>query len=280
MRCSFVCLALVLSSSLVHHALAAGPFADAVVSYVPGANAASGYTTPDVVLGSPERFTGEGAFPAAVTPFNGPWGSDEIVSIGRGGSLTVRFDEPVANDANNPFGIDLLIFSNAFFFDPDTFEPIATAVDADGGIVEVSADGVNWSLISGAMADGPFPSLGYSDLTDPYATAPGAVPTDFTKPVNPALDWSGMNMAQLVAAYDGSGGGIGIDIGATGLSQISFVRVSLAANAPGNLEIDAFSDVAAIPSPGAASMLILCTLLSRRKSRFETFPTVRATHRR
>ncbi len=245
----------------------ASPFADEVISYVPGVGAAAGYDNPNVALGAPERFTGEGAFPAAVTPFNGPWGADEIVSIGRGGSLTVRFDEPVVDDPSNPFGVDLLIFSNAFFFDPDSFAPIANVVDSDGGTVEVSADGVIWHTIQNAVADGAFPTLGYCDLTDPYATSPGAIPSDFTKPVNPALNWLGMDMAQLVAAYDGSGGGVGIDFAGTGLSQVSFVRVSLAANAPGNIEIDAFSDVAAIPAPGGMIVVGAGILMNGRRRR-------------
>lgn len=260
-RCFFVVL---LGSVLATHATAS-PFASEVVSYVQGAGAATGYTNPDVSLGSPERFTGEGQFPGAVTPFNAPWGTDEIVSIGRGGSLTVRFNEPVVNDPNNPFGIDLLIFSNTFFFDPDTFDPIAVAVFGQGGIVEVSMDGIDWRTVSGAVAAGAFPTLGYSDLTDPYATGQGSVPTDFTLPVNPALNWSGMNMAQLAAAYNGSGGGVGIDIGLTGLHQISFVRVSVPTNAPGAIAIDAFSDVAAIPNPG--TLAVVCAAIAMRSGR-------------
>lgn len=266
MRC-FVGLASVLVASALSQFAAANPYADEVISYVPGVGAAVGYGNASVALGSPERFTGEGAFPAAVTPFNGPWGADEIVTIGRGGSLTVRFDEPVVDDPSNPFGVDLLIFSNAFFFDPDSFAPIANVVDSDGGTVEVSADGVIWHTIQNAVADGAFPTLGYSDLTDPYAGAPGAVLSDFTKPVNPALNWLGMDMAQLVAAYDGSGGGIGIDFASTGLSQISFVRVSLAADAPGNIEIDAFSDVSAIPAPGGMIVVGAGILMNSRRRR-------------
>lgn len=245
-----LCLGSACTILLSSSPLAASPFADQVVSYTPGTGAASGYSDANVALGSPERFTGEGQFPAAVTPFNGPWAADEIVAIGRGGSLTVRFAQPVANDPANPYGIDLLIFTNAFFFDPDTFEPIAMTTFGQGGTVEVSADGIAWQPVVGAAAAGVFPSLGYSDLTDPYATSPGSILSDFTKPVNPALDWHGMNMAQLVAGYNGSGGGTGIDIASTGLNAISYVRVSVAANAQGTIAIDAFSDVAAIPSPG------------------------------
>ncbi len=266
-RCLYVACVLVTAAPCV----VASPFANELVSYAPGVGAASGYSNATVALGSPERFTGEGQFPGAVTPFNAPWGADEVVSIGRGGSLTVRFAQPVVNDASNPFGVDLLIFSNAFFFDPDTFEPTALAIFGQGGIVEVSQDGSDWRAISGAHGAGAFPTLGYSDLTDPFATAPGMVQSDFTKPVNPALNWLGMDMAQLVAAYDGSGGGVPIDIAATGLSQISYVRVSVAANAPGPISIDAFSDVAAIPSPGGLFVVSAgISFFARRRRKLET----------
>ena len=119
------------------------PFADEWVSYDQGANASAGYTDPATTLGSPERFTGEGVFPSVVSAFNPPFGTDELVSIGAGGHLVVRFDTPVTDDPANPFGIDLLIFGNAGFLDaggvagPGLF-------GADGGLIEVSADGVVW----------------------------------------------------------------------------------------------------------------------------------------
>lgn len=260
------CVSILFASAIAPIA-SANPFASEVISYTPGTGAATGYIDPSVALGSPERFTGEGQFPGAVTPFNAPWLPDEIVSIGRGGSLTVRFDQPIVNDPNNPFGIDLLVFSNTFFFDPDTFEPIAIAIFGQGGLIEVSADGSDWRTISGASAAGAFPSLGFSDLTDPYATSPGATLSDFTKPVDPALNWVGMNMAQLAAAYNGSGGGVGIDIGPTGLGEISFVRVSVSATAPGPIAIDAFSDVAAVPTPGSVVVVSAGVLLASRRRR-------------
>ena len=60
------------------------PYADEWIAYDPGENAAKGYTNPDVVRGSPERFTGEGIFPGVVSAFNPAFGTDEILSIGRG----------------------------------------------------------------------------------------------------------------------------------------------------------------------------------------------------
>ncbi|MCH8271076.1 MAG: hypothetical protein IH985_07695, partial [Planctomycetes bacterium] len=93
------------------------PWANTIVSYVPGSNATPGYTTAAVALGEPTRFTGvSGGFPGAVTPFNAAWEPDEIVSIGEGGELIVRFDQPVRDDPLNPFGIDLLVFGKAAAF--------------------------------------------------------------------------------------------------------------------------------------------------------------------
>src|SRR5207237_8434220 len=98
-------------------ALASGPWADQVISYTQGSGVAAGYNQPGSALGQPTRFTGIGSFPGAVTPFNPAFLGTELVSIGAGGSLTVHFDEPVANDPANPFGVDPLIFGNAGYID-------------------------------------------------------------------------------------------------------------------------------------------------------------------
>jgi hypothetical protein len=129
---------------------AADPWADAVVSYVQGDGVGNDFVTgnpfndPLVTLGEPTRITSPDSFPGAVTLVNSPFRSTEIVSIGRGGSLVVRFDEPVLDHPANPFGIDLLVFGNAFFLGNFFADPNATAtgVGSEGGVVEVSADGV------------------------------------------------------------------------------------------------------------------------------------------
>jgi len=241
-------------------AIGADPWADRVIHFHPGIGADPAYADPSTTLGSPERFTGEvtpfGSFPSTVTPFAGAFGSDEIVSIGRGGSLIVAFDEPVRNHPDNPFGIDLLIFGNSFFTNPQ-FEPIATGIAADGGLIDVSPDGQTWFRVLGAVADGLFPTLGFLDEVNAFGSSvPGSRPTDFTKPVNPSFNWVGQDLAGLIAGYDGSGGGAGIDIGALGLSEISFVRISVSETASGNVEIDAFSTVTPIPAPAGVALLV------------------------
>jgi hypothetical protein len=241
------------------------PWANTVVAYTPGSNATPNYTDPNVALGQPTRFTGEsGGFPGAVTPFNAPWENDEIVSIGEGGHLTVRFDQPVANDPNNPFGIDLLVFGNAWYIDTSWPNGVAGAIAAEGGQISVSADGQAWFDVVGVQADGAFPTLGYNDLTDPYATTRGNVLSGFTTPVDPRFDATGKSFAQITAAYNGSGGGTGIDIGLLGLSEISFVRITNPLGSGLTPEIDAFADVAPVPAPGVLALVASAALFSTR----------------
>lgn len=242
-------------------ALAADPWASAVVAYVPGTGVNPQYTDPAAALGPPTRFTGGTLFPAAVTPFNPPWMPYEIVSIGAGGSLTLRFDTPITNDPAHPFGIDLIVFGNAGFIDTGFPAGIAGPLFGAGrGRIEVSGDGVNWFTIPGVEADALYPTLGYADLSDPYATTPGQVLTDFTRPVNPALDPTGLTFAQLVAAYDGSGGGAGVDLATVGLTAAPFVRITNP-HATGTVEIDA---LARVPTPGTL-LLIFSALAPRRR---------------
>lgn len=195
-----------------------------------------------------------------MTPFASAYEADEIVAIGRGGSLVLQFDHPVTNDPNNPFGIDLLIFGNTFFY-ADDFSPIAQNLWQPAGLIEVSADGIGWTPIQNVNADGLFPTLAYSDETNPFGGPAGQVLTDFTKPVDPNFAWQGLGLTDIIAGYNGSGGGAGVDLSTVNLSSISFVRVSLATDAAiSKIEIDAISDVAAVPSPGAVSVLALAAL--------------------
>lgn len=260
-----LCVVLVLAAA--SGACASNPFATSVVSYVPGSNPVTGFTNPSSALGEPTRYTGVGVFPSAVTPFNPPFLGSEVVSLGVGGSLTLRFDQPVTNDPQNPFGVDLLVFGNAFYNDSTYPLGIASGVISGGhGQVDVSVDGTNWFTVPGLPADAEFPTLGYSDLTDPYAVNPGSVLSDFTRPVDPSFNAMGKNFAQLVAAYNGSGGGSGIDFAITGLSSIQFVRITNPLTSSVTVEVDAVSDVSSVPTPGACVVLgAAAVLVSRRR---------------
>jgi hypothetical protein len=226
------------------------PFADAWIAYDPGANPAAGYTDPSTALCAPQRFTGEGVFPGVVSPFNPAFGLDEIVSIGAGGYLVVRFDTPVTDDPANPFGIDLIVFGNTGFIDADGV--VGGVFGDDGGVVEVSADGTAWTVVADS-ADGLLPTAGYLDA-GPYDADPGAVPSAFTTPADPGLtlgDLTGLTCAEVLELYGGAGGGTGIDLAASGLGAISYVRITN----PGDpavtpaVEIDALADVRPAGSP-------------------------------
>ncbi|MCA9243097.1 MAG: hypothetical protein KDA32_04015 [Phycisphaerales bacterium] len=249
----------------------ADPWADRVTRYDPGSNAQFGYDNPLVAIGQPERSTfettGGGAFTSVVSPFNPAFETNEIVSIGEGGSLTVEFDEPITDSPAHPFGVDLIIFGNGGFIDDDfphgrASAPIGT-FGMDAMRVLVSDDGTNFVDL-GLHTEGLFPAMGYLD-GGAYDAVPGQVPTDFTRPVDPALtlnDFKGLSLAQIRALYDGSGGGTGIDIAGSGLSAVTHVRIEAPDDGdPGktsNVEIDAF---AAVPEPGAAAMWLALTYL-------------------
>ena len=257
--------AIVLSASQV---LAADPWADRVVSYTPGSGIGADFVTgdlyddPSVSLGEPTRFTSDMAnFGGAVTPFNSPFRANEIVTVGGGGSLTVAFDEPVVDDPLNPFGIDLLIFGNAFLFDADFPNGIAGALASEGGIIEVSENGVDFFAVPGVEADGAFPTLGYTD-TGAFSDTAGSSLTDFTLPVDPSFDLNGLDFSQIVTGYNGSGGGAGVDLATVGLSQISYVRISTAAGAQFFPKIDALADVRAVPEPISLVMAGFCLAVS------------------
>src|ERR1051325_8520284 len=90
-------------------------FATSVISYNAGTGGASGFNQPTTALGAPSTFTNDPSFPGPVDPYDPPYLTSQIVSIGAGGSLTVQFDTPIRNDAANPFGVDFIVYGNAGF---------------------------------------------------------------------------------------------------------------------------------------------------------------------
>ena len=252
-----IALTAVVLSCLAGRAFASS-FATEVVSYTAGSNVSAGYTDPSVALGSPGRATGSGPFDGSLTPFNAPYQASDVVSIGAGGELTVRFDHPVADDAANPYGIDLLVFGNAFLGIDFNSGLADGTVFAEPAHIAVSQDGVHW-FDAPVTADGMFPTLAYQDVTDPFGSD-GSVPTSYTRPVNPALglgDFAGKTTAEIAALYAGAGGGAGVDLGALGLPWVQYVRVFQSAGDSYASDVDAF---AAVPEPGAAALLWLGAL--------------------
>ncbi|MFW6133122.1 MAG: PEP-CTERM sorting domain-containing protein [Planctomycetota bacterium] len=258
----------------------AGTFAAGVVGYDAGSTAAAGYTTATAALGDFSSVTGVGTdWEATVTAFNGPWQTDQIVSIGEGGALTLELSRYAVAGS----GAELGVFSNTSLVDADwpngqNSNPAQTT-SAGAALVEVSADGQSWAALNGGSpVTFNLPSNYYTDIVDsPSSTLAGSVPADSGKPFIGSLsDFDGANWTQTQAVLDGSAGGTWLDISATGLSQIGYVRFSVADDGDDltslNFELDAVSvanDAVGSPVPEPATMGLLAmggvALLRRRR---------------
>jgi hypothetical protein len=104
------------------------PYIDRIVSFEPGEGAGFGQDKqPDIVLGAPR---GRGKLEP----------SDHVLSLGKGGKITLEF---VDNEVFDGEGPDFIVFENAFLKVPGD--------DPGNGFfelakVEVSADGKEWKL--------------------------------------------------------------------------------------------------------------------------------------
>src|ERR1700677_3303873 len=119
------------AASLVLTSIArANPYAAAVVNYNPGVGYASGYTNTSAVVGPPSTADSYGD---AVDPFDPPWQTNQILSIGAGGWVTVEFDQPIVHYPNTTR--DFIIFGNSFF-DVTNFDASFDLWSADGEVVD------------------------------------------------------------------------------------------------------------------------------------------------
>lgn len=239
------------------------PFAASVVSYRPGSNVPVGYDSPLAALGAPSVDTA--AWPSGrepVTPFTSAWEPSQVVTIGAGGELVVAFDHDVKNNPGNPFGIDLIVFGNAFFFDmdwPNGWTGPSAMAHFEPARIAVSLDGILWREIVGLAVDALFPTDGAGDPL---------------RPVDPSLglsDFDNKTLAEIRALYAGSAGGTGIDIGQVGLDAIRYVKVWQDAGDDWTTDIDAFAAVRAdIPEPATWLLVgaggLFAVLRRRRRS--------------
>ncbi len=232
-------------------------YADFVQGYVSGGGAED-YDNPAVALGRPERMTGEGTWPAQVEPFNGPWLTTEIVSIGPNGHLSLGFNDPVLNERGDGYDADFIVFGNAFFQIGPT-----PAIFGEPGKIEVSQDALVWYEIPGVFADDEWPTLGYTDGTAGSGT-PGDVPSNFREPMDPDLtlaDFANKTWQQVFALYGTSGGGAACDIAdavdnqgdPANLDSISYVRITVPDGETWSPEIDG---VSVVPEPMTLGLLM------------------------
>jgi hypothetical protein len=261
----------------------AASYADAVVAYEPGTGFATefgsgeGLTNSAAALGEPSRVN-PGEFGGPVTPFNPPFQPMQLTSIGEGGSLTVRFERPIPNDPNHPFGLEFNIFGSAGF-------TITNGDFSGGGITDGTLFSHNpgGSRVSVSADNSTYYTLDPDRAPAVDTLFPTDGSGDFQLPVDPALshsDFAGMDLDGIRALYDRSAGGAGYDIGwavdvdgqPVDLSSIRFVRVE---GISGHTEIDGFT---AVPEPvtwllGAlGGALLALGRIGRRKGDAEVGP--------
>ncbi|SVB01126.1 uncharacterized protein METZ01_LOCUS153980 [marine metagenome] len=226
-------------------------FAAEVVSYEPGTgfatewNTGVGFTNKDAIIGAPARVT-PGEWGGPITPFSPPYLPEQILSVGQGGEVTLKFAEPIRDERLNPFGLDFIVFGSAGFtitngdFSGDGITDGTLFGQADGETrVSVSVDGDTWFTLNPEQAP----------MLDTYCPTDGS--GDFGLPINPALgmaDFVGGGLSRFAELYAGSGGGTGYDIAwavdvdhnPVMLGQVQFLRLEVLS---GKAEIDAVSDV-------------------------------------
>lgn len=240
-------------ASVVLNSHAASLFAGKIVGYDPGVGYSANFTHPGAALGEPARVN---PFGEDTDPFNPPYGTNQIVSIGAGGSLVVRFKKPILNHPRNIDRLDFTIFGNSGFiitneFDLTTFNWIGIPA-TDGSLFGESTGGTRVSV--------SFDGRHFFTLNPESApTIDGFPPTDgagdFGIPVDPELSaesFAGATLANIHSLYDGSGGGASYDISwaqdskgrRVWLPMVRFIRIDMI---NGKAEIDGIAAVERVP---------------------------------
>src|SRR5205085_881826 len=147
-------------------------------------------------------------------PFNPPYGKDQVLSTGAGGSVTIKFDRPVRNFRQNPFDIDFIVFGNSGFIITNAFDPEAgdwVGIPATDGSLFGANTGV--TRVSVSRHGKHFYPLSEAPTVDIFAPTDGE--GDPTVAVDPSLtadDLAGATLEDIRTHYHGSAGGTGFDI--------------------------------------------------------------------
>ncbi len=240
-----------------------------------GSNPPAFFNTASAGLGAPSRTTGTGEFAGPVTPFNGPYLTDEIVSIGETGAITLRLSHYVLPQGGSA---EIGVFTNVNLRNHDGIAGTPEeAFGIDWAEVSVSDDGVGWVSLGNTEFD--MPTSGYRDVDQTLVA-------DFQQPFSAQLsDFEGLHLsnpnggADVLSLLHGSGGGKWLDISATGLDRVGYIRFSVAddSNAAINLnfELDAVSiassamGAATVPEPSGMLIVLVggISLLAMRRRR-------------
>lgn len=252
------------------------------VTYAEGPFGAAPYDDPESVLGMPATDFYDplaelwgGAPVRRVKLVEGACHTDGtrtqklVTTFGDGACVVVELGRPTRDDPAHPYGIDFIVFGNAFFptigfADDDSdlnslmlaggcfCEPLKVSVSPGyvGRPGQSTTDWRTWDWYTydnGPYADCAFPTQAY--WWDRTNRVWSDQQMDFLKPVNPVLgDYfesagaRGLSVADAIQLYDGSGGGTGFDLKETGFEEIRYVKIEGGAGMVGG-EIDAVGAV-------------------------------------
>jgi hypothetical protein len=252
-----ICLALALAGGVIVPQISRAQYADAVISYNPGAGANSSYiNNPNAALGAP-------ASGDSVMPDDPPYLPSQLVGIGAGGEITLQMSSPIVNNPSDPYGVNFIVFGNQFFEDYQT-GLVTTLVDHAASItVQVSPDDSTWYTLNPALAPQPGTLFPTSGIGNPQIA------------VNPSLTLSsflGLNLAGVLSLYNGSAGGTGYDLAwaqdangnSVNLASANYVQIDVQS---GLLYLNAVSEVQAVPEPTTWTLILAGTSLFWRYPR-------------
>lgn len=260
----------------------ADDFATTLVGHSASLDGSGPYNDPNDLLGKPAQYCA--GFPGTdhISIVESSWGDWYITTFDEGDWAVVKFDHHVTDDPNNPYGLDFIAYGNAFYVGSGYVDDatdhgsynLTGRIFAEPLKISVSQDGSSWyTYDSGPYGDSLYPTNPWAwdqDLWD--STGNGwtdEVENDFTLPVDPSLTLADMTAGTSKDAMDlyaGSAGGAGFDLAESGYEWIEYIKVEGVSGFAGG-EIDAFSDVAAVPIPGAVWLLVsgMIGLIGSRK---------------
>ncbi len=246
--------------------------ASSVVSYTPGALQGTDlpFQNSQAALALPVGPTGidpqYGFDYGALTPFNPPFQTTDIVVIGTGGQLTLQLSAPVPVKPGPSIGV---FVNNGIISSVGTGlagNPVMFLSPTPQAMVSVSADNKTWAQVNAAPIVFDIPTNVYTDTTISEWAAPlGTKVADFSKPfTGPLSDFNGLTYPQIVTLLNGSAGGKWLDLSGTGLSEVNYIRFDVPTGANYRMAVDA---VTAVPEPAGLSLIMLGAglLLRRRK---------------
>ncbi len=314
MSCNFRVVLVAYVASMVCSVLQAAPISVTFQDYTPGVitpgtlDTTAYKATPDAKFQDFPRDTGGGTNKFARGLSNNSFAASTILPIGKGGGLTLKFEEPIfALPGTKEFVIhngNFLSSSGGFFYG-----------DMEAAIL-VSNDNLEWRTLTGHIVADPLtytatihemnaPTMSYvwgtGKIAWDYPTGAGRPQSvldtfplaDYGMPMpNDSLfNGSGTNADRAAfrvstdaeeysSIFGASAGGNWFDLSNSGLPKIQYLRINVDANAPVTVRLDSvFANPAAlVPEPlGLASLAIGAIFLgAHRRKRTRRCPLLLA----